>query len=65
MADVELIVEEPDIGFDAYASRLQCGVQWHPAPVIVVGVTANRDDIARNIGGPARAVYCVRAVGTG
>ena len=65
MADVELIVKEPDIGFNAHTTRLQCGVQWHPAPVVVVGVAANRDDVARDIGGPARTVYGVRAVGTG
>ena len=65
MTDVELVVEEPDVGFDAYASRLQCGVQWHPAPVVVVGVTANRDDIARDIGGPARFVDRGGVVGAG
>lgn len=63
MADIKLIVKEPDVGFDAYASRLQCRVQWYPAPVVVMGVAANRDYIAGDIGGPARVVYGASAVG--
>lgn len=63
MTDVEFVVEEPDISFNAYASRLQCRVQWYSAPVVIMGVAANRDDIARDIGGPASVVYGGNAVG--
>lgn len=63
MTDVELVVEEPDIGFDTYASRLQCRVQWYSAPVVVMRVAANRNDVAREVGRPARVIYGADAVG--
>lgn len=62
MANIKLIVKKPDVGFNAYASRLQCGVQWYPAPVVIMGMAANRDDIAGDIGGPVRVVYGASAV---
>jgi hypothetical protein len=51
VADVELIIIEPHVSFNPHASSLQCRVQRDPAPVVVVGVAADGDDIARDISG--------------
>jgi hypothetical protein len=46
------IFRQPDIGFDAGASRRKSGVQRHSTPVIVVGVAALRNDIAAELTHP-------------
>lgn len=62
MADVKLIIEEPNISFNSHTSGLQCGVQRDPTPVVVMGVTTDRDDIARDIGRPVLGIASAGAV---
>lgn len=46
MADVEIVVLEPDVGFDAYAPCGKRIVQGYLAPVVVVRVAWYGNDVA-------------------
>ena len=50
MADVELVVEEPNVGFHADAAGFDGGVEWDAPPVVVMRVARYREDVAREVG---------------
>ena len=52
MPHVELLGEEPDVGFDADATGLDGGEEGHVAPVVVMAVAGDGKDVAREVGGP-------------
>ena len=49
VADEEVFIEEPDIGFDASAAPSEGIIEGNPAPVVVVRVTGDRGYIFGNI----------------
>jgi hypothetical protein len=51
--DVELVVvvEFPDVGFDADAAGFEGAVEGRHAPVVVVGVAGDGADVAGEVGG--------------
>ena len=50
MAHEQLRADEPDIGFDTYAAGAQGGVERGEAPVVVVRVAWDGEDVARKVG---------------
>lgn len=62
MADIQLIIEQPDIRLDTDTTRLQSRVQRHTAPIVVVGVASDGDDVARDIGRPVGDVVGIDGV---
>ena len=50
MSNVELFSEEPDVSFDADATGADGIEKGHVAPVVVVGVAGNGEDIPREVG---------------
>lgn len=62
MADVQLVIEEPDVRLDTYTTNLQRGVEWDLAPVVIVRMTIDSNDFPRAIGWPVRGVT-VDAIG--
>lgn len=51
MPNVELFSEEPDVGFGADAPRADGREEGHIAPVVIVGVAGDGEDVAREVGG--------------
>ena len=50
MADVELVVEGPDVGFHADAAGFDGGVERDAPPVVVMRVAWYREDVAGEVG---------------
>ena len=52
MADVEfvVVVEEPDVGFDAYAARFDGIEERDQPPVVVVGMAGYGENVASEVG---------------
>lgn len=53
MAYVQPVVDELDVGFYAYAAGCESGEEGDGAPVVVVRVDHDGDDVAAEVGGPA------------
>lgn len=56
MAHVEIVVEQPDVCFDADTAGLQRREERHLSPVVIVRMTADGDDVPGNVRGPMRDV---------
>lgn len=52
VADVEFLVEKPDVRLDTDTACLDGGIQWDATPVIIVRVTWDREDSAGKVCGP-------------
>ena len=50
MADVELVVDQPDVGFDADAAGFDGGEEGYSSPVVVVRVARYGKDVAGEVG---------------
>lgn len=50
MTHIQLVREKPNIGFDAYAAGAKGGVKRGEAPVVVVRVAWDGEDVAREVG---------------
>lgn len=49
VADVEFLVEEPDVGFDACATPAKGIVEGNPSPVVVVRVAVDGRHVPRDV----------------
>lgn len=56
MADVEIVVEEPDVGLNANTARLERREEGDRTPVVIVRVTPDRTDIFGDVRRPMRRV---------
>ena len=50
MSNVELFSEEPDVSFDTDASGADGIEKGHVAPIVVVGVAGDGEDVTREVG---------------
>ena len=52
MADIEFLVNEPDVGFHTDTAGVDGLVEGHFAPVVVVRMAGDGSDVGGEVGGP-------------